>query len=156
MSNQAIIQAGTPQDFKRNEPMGLDLGWLNHLHVNKAAADRRAASLANRRTVKKEYQAAWLVKAIELIDLTTLSGDDTPGRVERLCMKALRPLRTDLVDLHDVVAATEWLVTGDEPTRWTRAASDRAADTPAFSPPSTTAGGSRALTRADVGCFRPA
>jgi deoxyribose-phosphate aldolase len=85
-------------DFKRNEPQGLDLGWLNHIHVNKAAADRRAASLANRRTVKKEYQAAWLVKAIELIDLTTLSGDDTPGRVERLCMKAMRPLRSDLVE----------------------------------------------------------
>ena len=88
----------TPQDFKRNEAIGLDLGWLNHIHVNKAAAERRAASLANRRTVKKEYQAAWLVKAIELIDLTTLSGDDTPGRVERLCMKAMRPLRTDLVE----------------------------------------------------------
>jgi deoxyribose-phosphate aldolase len=85
-------------DFKRNEAIGLDLGWLNHIHVNKAAADRRAASLANRRTVKKEYQAAWLVKAIELIDLTTLAGDDTPGRVERLCMKAMRPLRTDLVE----------------------------------------------------------
>ena len=85
-------------DFKRNQATGLDLGWLNHIHVNKAAAERRAASLANRRTVKKEYQAAWLVKAIELIDLTTLSGDDTPGRVERLCMKAMRPLRTDLVE----------------------------------------------------------
>jgi deoxyribose-phosphate aldolase len=92
MSNSSI------NDFKRNEATGLDLGWLNHIHVNKAAAERRAASLANRRTVKKEYQAAWLVKAIELIDLTTLSGDDTPGRVERLCMKAMRPLRTDLVE----------------------------------------------------------
>jgi deoxyribose-phosphate aldolase len=49
--------------------------------------------------VKKEYQAAWLVKAIgKCIDLTTLGGDDTPGRVERLCMKAMRPLRTDLVE----------------------------------------------------------
>jgi deoxyribose-phosphate aldolase len=84
-------------DFKRNEAVGLDLGWINHIHVNKAAADRRAASLANRRTVKKEYQAAWLLKAIGLIDLTTLSGDDTPGRVERLCMKAMRPLRADLL-----------------------------------------------------------
>ncbi|MBY0238516.1 MAG: deoxyribose-phosphate aldolase [Burkholderiaceae bacterium] len=88
----------TIEHFKRNEAMPLDLGWLNHIHVNKAAADRRAASLANRRTVKKEYQAAWLVKAIELIDLTTLAGDDTPGRVERLCMKAMRPLRSDLVE----------------------------------------------------------
>ena len=86
------------ENFKRNEAIGLDLGWLNHIHVNKSAADRRAASLANRRTVKKEYQAAWLVKAIELIDLTTLAGDDTPGRVERLCMKAMRPLRQDLVE----------------------------------------------------------
>ena len=70
------------QDFKRNEATGLDLGWLNHIHVNKAAAERRAASLANRRTVKKEYQAAWLVKAIELIDLTTLSGDDVRALTE--------------------------------------------------------------------------
>ena len=85
-------------DFKRNEAVGLDLGWINRLRVNRAAADRRAASLGNRRTVKKEWQAAWLIRAIQLIDLTTLSGDDTPGRVERLCMKALRPLRTDLME----------------------------------------------------------
>ena len=85
-------------DFKRNEAVGLDLGWINRLHVNRNAADRRAASLANRRTVKKEWQAAWLLKAIGLIDLTTLSGDDTPGRVERLCMKAMRPLRNDLME----------------------------------------------------------
>lgn len=84
--------------FKRNEAVGLDLGWVNRLKVNRNAADRRAASLANRRTVKKEYQAAWLVKALQCIDLTTLAGDDTPGRVERLCMKALRPLRADLMD----------------------------------------------------------
>src|SRR3546814_10564104 len=51
---------------------------------------RRAASLAARRSVKKEYQAAWLVQAIRCIDLTTLGGDDTPGRVERLCRKAMR------------------------------------------------------------------
>jgi deoxyribose-phosphate aldolase len=84
--------------FKRNEAVGLDLGWVNQIKVNRNASDRRAASLANRRTVKKEYQAAWLVKAIQCIDLTTLGGDDTPGRVERLCMKAMRPLRTDLME----------------------------------------------------------
>jgi deoxyribose-phosphate aldolase len=84
-------------DFKRNTAIGLDLGWVNQLKVNRNAADRRAASLAARRTVKKEYQAAWLVKAIQCIDLTTLSGDDTPGRVERLCRKAMRPLRADLM-----------------------------------------------------------
>ena len=92
--------------FKRNEAVGLDLGWVNQIKVNRNAADRRAASLANRRTVKKEYQAAWLVKAIQCIDLTTLGGDDTPGRVERLCMKALRPLRTDLVEALGVQGLT--------------------------------------------------
>lgn len=92
--------------FKRNEATGLDLGWVNQIKVNRNAADRRAASLANRRTVKKEYQAAWLVKAIQCIDLTTLGGDDTPGRVERLCMKALRPLRADLVEALGVQGLT--------------------------------------------------
>ena len=84
-------------DFKRNEAVGLDLGWIKQIRVNRSSSERRAASLANRRTVKKQYQAAWLVKAISLIDLTTLGGDDTPGRVERLCRKALRPLRADLM-----------------------------------------------------------
>lgn len=95
-----------PVDFKRNEAVGLDLGWVNQLKVNRNAADRRAASLGARRGPKKEYQAAWLVKAIQCIDLTTLSGDDTPGRVERLCMKALRPLRADLVDALGVQGLT--------------------------------------------------
>lgn len=83
---------------QRNEAVGLDLGWIHHIKVNRNATERRAASLVNRRTVKKDHQAAWLVKAIACMDLTTLSGDDTPGRVERLCRKALRPLRADLVD----------------------------------------------------------
>ena len=86
-----------PLDFKRNTAVGLDLGLVKHVKVNRNAADRRAASLANRRTVKKEYQAAWLVRAVECMDLTTLGGDDPPGRVERLCMKAMRPLRSDLM-----------------------------------------------------------
>ncbi|MFP5392929.1 MAG: deoxyribose-phosphate aldolase [Gammaproteobacteria bacterium] len=90
----------------RNEAQGLDLGWIHHIKVNRNAADRRAASLANRRTVKKEYQAAWLIKALQCIDLTTLAGDDTPGRVERLCMKALRPLRADLVQALGVDGVT--------------------------------------------------
>jgi hypothetical protein len=85
-------------EFKRNEAVGLDLGWINQIKVNRNAAERRAASLANRRTVKQQYQAAWLVQAIKCIDLTTLGGDDTPGRVERLCMKAMRPLRSDLME----------------------------------------------------------
>ena len=92
--------------FKRNEAVGLDLGWVNQIKVNRNASDRRAASLANRRTVKKEYQAAWLIKALQCIDLTTLGGDDTPGRVERLCMKAMRPLRTDLMEALGVSGIT--------------------------------------------------
>jgi deoxyribose-phosphate aldolase len=84
-------------DLPRNEGCALDLGWIAVLRVNRSAAERRAASLANRRTVKGAYQAAWLVRAIEVIDLTTLGGDDTPGRVERLCLKAMRPLRADLM-----------------------------------------------------------
>ena len=84
-------------EFHRNQGCTLDMDWIGRLKVNRNASDRRAASLAARRSVKKEYQAAWLVKALQCIDLTTLGGDDTPGRVERLCMKALRPLRPDLV-----------------------------------------------------------
>jgi deoxyribose-phosphate aldolase len=82
---------------ERNQACALDLGWIGQLRVNRAAAERRAASLVARRTVKRAYQAAWLVRAIEVIDLTTLGGDDTPGRVERLCRKALQPLRADLM-----------------------------------------------------------
>jgi deoxyribose-phosphate aldolase len=66
--------------------------------VNLSAVERRTASLPGRRSVKKEYQAAWLVKAIQCIDLTTLAGDDTPNRVHRLCAKARAPLRVDLVE----------------------------------------------------------
>lgn len=84
-------------ELERNQTVGLDLGWVQQIRVNRNAADRRAASLVNRRGVKKEYQAAWLLKAIECMDLTTLGGDDTPGRVERLCRKALQPLRADLL-----------------------------------------------------------
>ena len=67
------------------------------IRVNRSAVERRAATIPTRRTVKKAYQAAWLLRAITCIDLTTLSGDDTPGTVERLCAKARRPLRDDLV-----------------------------------------------------------
>ena len=68
------------------------------VRVNLSAVERRAATLTTRRTVKKQWQAAWLVKAIQCIDLTTLSGDDTEGRVRRLCAKARQPLRADIQD----------------------------------------------------------
>jgi deoxyribose-phosphate aldolase len=82
----------------RNPGMPLDLDSVRALRVNRSAVERRAATLGTRRTVKKEWQAAWLLRAITLIDLTTLSGDDTPGNVKRLCAKAMNPVRADLVD----------------------------------------------------------
>jgi deoxyribose-phosphate aldolase len=82
----------------RNPGTPLQPAWFEGHQVNTSAAERRAATLTTRRTVKKEYQAAWLVKALQCIDLTTLAGDDTAGRVHRLCAKAMRPLRDDIVD----------------------------------------------------------
>jgi deoxyribose-phosphate aldolase len=81
----------------RNEGMPLDLARVRAARVNQPAVARRVAQLNASRSVKKNYQAAWLVRAIECMDLTTLAGDDTPGRVRRLCAKARRPLREDLL-----------------------------------------------------------
>jgi deoxyribose-phosphate aldolase len=87
----------TKQPVERNPGTTLTPEWFESIQVNFSAAERRAATLSARRTVKKEYQAAWLVKAVTCIDLTTLAGDDTPGRVHRLAMKARRPIRDDIV-----------------------------------------------------------
>jgi deoxyribose-phosphate aldolase len=81
---------------ERNPGTPLDLDRVRAVRVNRSAVERRAATLPGRRTVKKEWQAAWLLRAVTLMDLTTLAGDDTPGNVRRLCAKALRPLRPDL------------------------------------------------------------
>ncbi len=82
----------------RNEGTELMLDWVQAARVNTSAVERRAATLTTRRSVKKQWQAAWLLKAITLIDLTTLAGDDTAGRVRRLCAKALNPVRSDLLE----------------------------------------------------------
>jgi deoxyribose-phosphate aldolase len=82
----------------RNHGMPLELDWVEEVRVNRSAVERRAATVGTRRTVKKQWQAAWLLRAITLMDLTTLSGDDTPGRVRRLCAKARRPVREDLLE----------------------------------------------------------
>jgi len=82
----------------RNPGMPLDLSWFEAAAVNRSAASRRVATLVTRRTVKKEWQAAWLVNAICCMDLTTLAGDDTEGRVHRLAAKARRPLADHLVE----------------------------------------------------------
>ena len=80
----------------RNPGTPLDLDVVRAIRVNRSAVERRAATLPTRRTVKKEWQAAWLLRAITCMDLTTLSGDDTPGNVTRLCAKARNPIRDDL------------------------------------------------------------
>ncbi|WP_371865748.1 deoxyribose-phosphate aldolase [Dictyobacter kobayashii] len=81
----------------RNPGMSLDMGWVSRVHINRSAIERRATTLPARRTVKKEWQAAWLLRAITCLDLTTLSGDDTPGNVLRLCAKARQPVRQELL-----------------------------------------------------------
>ena len=81
---------------QRNPGIPLDLDWVDAVQVNRSAVERRCSSLTKRRSIKKEWQAAWLLKAIRCMDLTTLSSDDTPDRVRRLCSKALRPLRQEL------------------------------------------------------------
>jgi deoxyribose-phosphate aldolase len=83
---------------QRNPGMPLDLDVVRALRVNRSAVERRAATLGTRRTVKKQWQAAWLLRAITMIDLTTLSGDDTPGNVRRLCAKGRHPVRDDVLD----------------------------------------------------------
>jgi deoxyribose-phosphate aldolase len=75
----------------------LNLDWVENVRVNTSAVERRAQSLTTRRTVKKDYQAAWLLRAISCMDLTTLSGDDTDERVRRLCAKGRQPLQHELV-----------------------------------------------------------
>ena len=83
--------------LERNPGIPLDLDWVYSTRINRSAVERRASTLSTRRTVKKEWQAAWLLRAITCIDLTTLAGDDTPGNVQRLCAKARRPLTGELL-----------------------------------------------------------
>jgi deoxyribose-phosphate aldolase len=80
-----------------NSGIPLDLNWVQEVRVNTSAVERRAQSQVARRTVKKEWQAAWLLRAITCMDLTTLSGDDTDDRVRRLCAKARQPIQQELV-----------------------------------------------------------
>lgn len=97
MTDQQTMQL--PQSLEpRNVGMELDLDWVRGVQANTSAIERRAKTLPGRRTVKKAYQAAWLCRAVSCIDLTTLAGDDTPGRVLRLCAKARRPVGRDLLD----------------------------------------------------------
>jgi deoxyribose-phosphate aldolase len=83
-------------DAPANPGVPLNLEWIDEVRVNTSAVERRAATLVTRRTVKKDWQIAWLLKAITCMDLTTLSGDDTHERVRRLCAKARSPLTEEV------------------------------------------------------------
>ncbi len=83
--------------IKRNPGMEYNPDLFGRLRINRSAVERRAATIGVRRSIKKDHQAAWLLRAISCIDLTTLAGDDTQGRVRRLCLKAKRPVRRDIL-----------------------------------------------------------
>jgi deoxyribose-phosphate aldolase len=93
---QAVPQATAA--LVSNPGIEFDAGWVNRVRVNLSAAERRVETLPKRRSVKKAWQSAWLLKAVTLMDLTTLSADDTAGRVSRLCAKARAPVRSDLLE----------------------------------------------------------
>jgi len=93
-----IVETVPAPAIARNAGMPLDMDWVRQARVNRSAVERRAATIPTRRTVKKEWQAAWLLRAVTCIDLTTLQGDDTPGNVLRLCAKARNPVRQELLD----------------------------------------------------------
>jgi len=98
VTGTATGAASLPQiSDPRNPGIALDMDWVKSVQANTSAIERRAATLPGRRSIKKDYQAAWLLRAVTCIDLTTLSGDDTAGRVRRLCAKARRPVRADLL-----------------------------------------------------------
>ena len=88
----------TDHGLERNPGMPFTPELFKHIRINRSAVERRAGTIAARRSIKKEYQTAWLLKAITCMDLTTLSGDDTPGKVRRLCQKAMRPVRRDILE----------------------------------------------------------
>src|SRR5207244_286460 len=95
---EAPLQPAPVSHPQRNPGISLDMDWgVSRVHINRSAVERRAATMSTRRTVKKEWQAAWLLRAITCIDLTTLQGDDTPTNVLRLCAKAKSPVRPDLL-----------------------------------------------------------
>ncbi len=106
-SDSPVRTAHLPQVTEpRNPGMDLDLDWVRAVQSNTSAIERRAATLPGRRSVKKDYQAAWLLKAVTMIDLTTLSGDDTVGRVRRLCAKARQPVAPATLQALDMPAIT--------------------------------------------------
>src|SRR5712692_4462519 len=115
LGNAAKITAGPPslhvpgdkeplavlagRQLQPNRGIPLNLDCIENVRVNTSAVERRAQTLVTRRTVKKDWQIAWLLRAISCMDLTTLSGDDTDERVRRLCAKGRQPIQHELVKL---------------------------------------------------------
>lgn len=98
MSKKSETNIQPSENHHRNEGLPFNTQYFDEIQINRSAVERRVKTLGGRRTVKKEYQAAWLLKAISMIDLTTLAGDDTQGNVQRLCMKARNPVRKDILE----------------------------------------------------------
>ena len=92
----------TNTTHQRNSGLKLNQDWLDSIHMNRSAIERRCATLTKRRSIKKDWQAAWLLKSLRCMDLTTLSSDDTPDRVRRLCAKACQPLSPRLIESFDL------------------------------------------------------
>jgi deoxyribose-phosphate aldolase len=92
-----VLAAISGQDLQHNRGIPLNLDWLEEVRINTSAVERRAQTLVTRRTVKKDWQVAWLLRAMSCMDLTTLSGDDTDERVRRLCAKARQPIQHEIV-----------------------------------------------------------
>ena len=84
--------------MSQSQQFDLDINLILSQKVNLSAVERRCESIIKRRSVKKKSQVEWLLNTIEFMDLTTLAGDDTPGRVSRLCHKALNPVRKDILN----------------------------------------------------------
>ncbi len=98
-SEKEALAVSAGRELQPNRGVPLNLDWIENIRVNTSAVERRAQTLVTRRTVKKDWQVAWLLRAITCMDLTTLSGDDTDERVRRLCAKGRQPIRQDLVKL---------------------------------------------------------
>jgi aldehyde dehydrogenase (NAD+) len=96
-TTKSCSEAASEESLVRNPGQPLDLGWVSGVQVNHSAIERRVASLSSRRALTKEWEIAWLLRAITCIDLTTLSGDDTPGNVQHLCAQARQPLPADIL-----------------------------------------------------------
>lgn len=97
MTLKAVDLGAHNHNHQRNPGFDLDLGWMRQVRMNRSALERRASTIGTRRSVKKQWQAAWLLRAITFIDLTTLNSDDSAGRVERLCAKARQPVRPEIL-----------------------------------------------------------